>query len=1138
MSAIEKTPISGECACEPTAGAVPAGARNAARGSPGASARDAAPVVNLVIDGRQVKAEKGQTILEAAKAAGIGIPTLCDHPTVEAYGACRICLVEITVRGRKRLVTSCNYEVADGMEVSTDGERVRKSRKLTVELLLARCPEVEPLQRLAKVYGVGEPRFPREKDDCILCGLCVRVCRERMGVGAADFVGRGTDMRVDTPYERKSEVCITCGACAFVCPTGSKRLDGVFPQKLVPRLSEFDMGMRARSTIYIPFPQALPNAPVIDRENCVHFANGACATCREVCPADAIDFDQKDSTVLLDAGAVILSPGFCLFDPKEKPELSFATAPNVLSSLQFERMLSASGPHAGNVIRPSDGRTPGKVAFVQCVGSRDSVREWCSSVCCMYALKEAIMAKEHEHGVECTLFFMDIRAHGKGFDAYYERARALGVRFIRSRPSRIDEIGGTGNLRVGWVDEDGTYRADDFDLAVLAGSLTPPKEARAIADAFGIGLDSNGFAAAGSLNRAESTRPGVFLCGPFSEPKDIPETVVEASGAAAEAGALLAESRGTLVRRIELPPELDISGQAPRIGVFICHCGKNIGAYVDVPEVREYAGTLPDVAFAADNLYTCSSDAQASIKAKILEHALNRVVVASCSPRTHEPLFQQTIRETGLNVHLFEMANIRDQDSWVHMEHKKEATEKAKDLVRMAVAKVRLTEPLSSLPLPVTHAALVVGGGLAGMTAALAIADQGYQTYLVEKSPALGGIAAGIRENLAGAGISKFVSDLADRVVRHPRISAFTGSRLARVDGFIGNFETAIQGADGREPVTVKHGAAVLAVGGRESVPEEYLYGKDPDVLTHLELEERLSAHRSGNRAAPRLDVRNLPDTVVMIQCVGSREEEHMYCSRVCCSASVKQAIRIKEAKPESNVFVLYREMRTYGFREKYYEKARGLGVSFIRYELSRKPEVKRGRNGLKVRVYDPILGMELDIAAGMVVLAARVDPNPDNEGLSQLFKVPLNADRFFLEAHAKLRPVDSATEGVFVCGAAHYPKDASETISQAKAAAGRAATVLAQESIMAEGKTAMVRERRCVACGACVSVCPFHAIEMDTVKNTAKINDALCKGCGTCAATCRSTAIDLKGFRDDQILAVLRTAMSRDGAAVHGGPA
>ena len=961
--------------------------------------------LTMTIDGREVQAEAGQTILEAAKAKGIGIPTLCDHPTVEAYGACRMCLVEVSAHGRKRLVTSCNFEAADGLVVETNSERVRRSRKMTIELLLARCPEVPALQRLAKVYQVETPRFPKEQDDCILCGLCVRVCRERMGVGAADFVGRGAEMRVDTPYERKSEACITCGACTFVCPTGSKRLDKVFPHKLAPRPSEFDMGMRPRSTVYIPFPQALPNVPVIDRENCVHFRNGGCGTCAEVCPPKAIDYEQKDEMVRVETGAVILAPGFCLYDPVEKPEYSYGLAPNVLSSLQFERLLSASGPCMGNVVRPSDGKVPKRIAFVQCVGSRDETHEWCSSVCCMYSLKEAIIAKEHEHDVACTLFYMDIRAHGKGFDAYYERAKQMGIRFVRCRPSRIDELE-SKSLRVGFAPEDdgadatragaaaGAYRTEDFDLVVLASGLQPPAEARAMAAKFGISLDANRFGASPAFNPVASSRPGVFLAGPFSEPKDIPETVVEASSAAAEAMTLLAERRGTLVTKVDLPPETNIAGQVPRVGVFVCHCGKNIGAYVDVPAVREYAKTLPFVAFAMDNLYTCSSDAQVIIKSKIVEHRLNRVVVASCSPRTHEPLFQQTIREQGLNVHLFEMANIRDQCSWVHMDLKREATEKSKDLVRMAVAKSRLTEPLHAQTLPVTRAALVVGGGAAGMSAALTLADQGYDTFLVEKTARLGGVAAGIELNLAGHAVADHVAGLVRRASTHPRITVFTDSHLDRVEGFVGNFETTIapnssNGKHGpaREPAKVKHGAAILAVGALESRPAEYLYGQNPAVVTLLDLERRMAA-KAGVRAG----------TVVFIQCVGSREGEHLYCSRTCCAAAIKQAIRLKEQSPETNVLVLYRDIRTYGFREKAYERARELGVAFIRYDLDRKPVVAPrgpgGKAGVTVTVRDPILGANLAIPADLLVLSSRVDANPDNEHLSQLFKVPAERER------------------------------------------------------------------------------------------------------------------------------------------------
>ncbi len=1064
--------------------------------------------VRLVIDGKNVAAKQGQTLLEAAASAGIGIPALCRHPAVEAYGACRLCIVEVKAHGRTRLVTSCNYEAAEGLEVLTSTERVRRNRAMTLELLLARCPDVKAIRDLAARHGAAAGRFPAGRDDCILCGLCVRICRERMGVGAADFVGRGAQMRVDTPYERRSGVCITCGACTFACPTGSKRLDRVFPLPLLPRLSEFDMGLRPRPSIHIPFPQALPNQPVIDRANCVHFRTGGCGTCKEACPAGAIDYEQEDSEVRIDAGAVILAPGSQAYDPSGKPELSFGRAPNVVSSLQFERILSASGPYSGAITRPSDGRAPRSIAFIQCVGSRDVDHPWCSSVCCMYTLKEAVIAKEHERDVECTLFAMDVRAFGKGFDAYVRRAESLGVRIVMSRPSRIEETGGNGNLRVGWAAENGEYRAEEFELAVLASGLNPPKGACDLAGIFGLPLGDDGFAASPPFNPAASAREGVFLCGPFAGPKDIPESVTEASAAAAQAMAFLAESRGTLVAPPVLPPERSVAGEPPRIGVFVCHCGRNIGGYLDVSAVTAYARTLPNVVFAMENLYTCSSDAQVTIRNKIAEHALNRVVVASCSPRTHEPLFQQTIREAGLNVHLFEMANIRDQCSWVHMGQRAEATEKARDLVRLAAAKSRLTEPLHSVSLPVTPSLLVVGGGVAGLTAALTAADQGFDVTVVEKAPALGGTASRVESS------KNHVAALAARAQSHPRVSVLLSAALSDVKGFKGNFETAVLVKGKKNPVVVKHGAAIIAVGARESVPAEYLHGRHPGVVTLLELEEMLA--RPGSRR-----LRN----AVMIQCVGSREGASGYCSRLCCSAAVKHAIRIKEENSAAGVFVLYRDIRTYGLREKHYEKARSLGVVFIRYSVERKPSVSKKKDGtLSVTAFDPVLGAKLSIPADLIVLSGRIEANPDNAELSRFFKVPLTPEGFFLEAHAKLRPVDFATDGVYVCGGAHYPKDAEESIAQARAAAGRAATVLSKSRMESEGKTAFVRQARCSACGACVQVCPFNAVEIDAAKNAAAVNDAVCKGCGTCAAACRCSAIDLRGFRDAQIVSMLRT--------------
>jgi len=1068
----------------------------------------------ILLNNKEVEAHKGETILDVAKRNGVGIPTLCFHESLEPYGGCRLCLVEAKIGKRTKMVTSCNYEVWEGLEVLTDSERVHKNRKVTVELLLARCPDVKILQNLAKVYKIDNGRFEKGNDDCILCGLCVRICRERMGASVADFVGRGPDMRVDTPYHRGSDVCLSCGACETVCPTNSIRLKDVYPRKPEPKLSEFEMGMKPRPAVYIPFTQALPNVPVIDRDNCVHFNTGACGICQEVCPADAIDYDQEDTTEEINAGAVILSPGFCLYDPAQKPEYGYQNFPNVVSSLQFERILSASGPCNGKVLRPSDNKKPGTLAFIQCVGSRDEKNNFCSSVCCMYAIKEAIMAIEHEPDLKCEVFYMDIRAHGKGFDEYYERAKSLGIKFTRCRPSKVQQDDETQSLRIGYVDEETqTYQIKDFDLVILSAGLQPPKEVRDTAGKFGIELNKYGFAATRPFDTVSTTRDGIFVCGPFAQPKDIPETVMEASSASSKAMVELTEVRGTEVEEYTLPPERSVAGEPPRIGVFVCHCGLNIGGVVNVPSVAEYAKQLPNVVYAADNMYTCSSDTQEIIKEQIKEHGLNRVIVASCSPRTHEPLFQQTIREAGLNPNLFEMANIRDQCSWVHMHDHEAATAKSKDLVRMAVAKANLIEPLGSISLPVTQKAFILGGGIGGITAALTIADQGYEVFLIEKETQLGGNALKIPRTLDGRAVKPYLEAVIERVTEHKNISVFTNTRLVNVEGFVGNFVSTIETSypgNGRSPETqeLEHGVVIIASGASESVPQEYLYGKSGKVKTLLQVNEAMAEENF-----------SVPDTVVMIQCVGSREEEHQYCSRVCCAAAVKTAIAMKEKKPDARIFILYRDMRTYGFREEYYTKAREMGITFVQYNIDKKPEVREKNGTLSVDIYDKILQQEIEINPDMVVLSARIDANKDNPELCKFYKVPLNADNFFLEAHVKLRPVDFATDGVFVCGIAHYPKDIDETISQAMAAAGRASTVLSKDSVEAGGKTAYINPARCNACGACVSVCPFNAISIDEEKEVAVVNEVLCKGCGACVSTCKGSAPNLKGFKDEQIL-------------------
>lgn len=896
--------------------------------------------------------------------------------------------------------------------------------------------------------------------------------------------------------------CTGCGSCAEVCPV---KVD-----------DEFNQGLGKRKAIYKLYAQAFPNAYAIDNNKCLKFKNLSneklCGKCLKACQAGAINHHMTDEESIIEVGSVLMVPGFDIYDAKELSLYKYGELKNVVTSLQFERLLSASGPFGGHLVRPSDHQEPKKIAWIQCVGSRNCRigHGYCSSVCCMYAIKQSVIAKEHApYDLGASIFYMDMRTYGKDFEKYYEKAKnQQGVNFVRSRVYGLDP-GENDNVQIRYALEDGNVITEEYDMVVLSVGLEPNKKAVELANKLGVELNQYNFADVQQLTGVATSKPGIYVAGAFSGPRDIPETVMQASAAAGEVQKLLAEAKGSLTKTKEYPAAKDVAGELVRTGVFVCHCGINIGSVVDVPSVAEYAKTLPGVAYATDKLYACSQDASAQIKEAIAEHGLNRIVVASCSPRTHEPMFQETLKEAGLNPHLFEMANIRDHCSWVHQNEPEKATEKAKDLVKMAVKKAALLEPVQPVSLPMNHDALVIGGGVAGMNAALNLADQGYQVYLVEKDAELGGIAKRIRYGMNGEDIPAYMNQLIKQIESHDKIKAYTGVQIADVQGFMGNYVTKL--SNGEE---LKHGVAIIATGAAEYKTEEYLYGKNTRVHTLLEVEGMLAEKQLGNS-----------NNFVFIQCVGSRDEERPYCSRICCSKSIKLALKVKEAKPEANIYILYRDIRTYGYFEDLYTEARRKGIIFIRYSTDNKPVVEGTASGTKVTVMDHVLNRPIEIYADIIGLASAIVPN-DNTGLSKLFKVPVNAEGFFLEAHLKLRPVDFGTDGVFMCGLAHGPKNLEENISQAKAAAGRAATALAKANIETDGKAAFVNKRKCMACGVCVEVCPSKAATLVTDErgNTAaEVNPALCKGCGACSSSCRCGAINVKGCSNEQIMAMVQ---------------
>jgi heterodisulfide reductase subunit A-like polyferredoxin len=840
-----------------------------------------------------------------------------------------------------------------------------------------------------------------------------------------------------------------------------------------------------------------------------------CMQCVAACQAGAIDQNMGPETFNLDVGAVVLAPGFQVYDPKKYSAYHYAKLPNVVTSLEFERILSASGPYAGHLVRPGDHQEPKKIAWLQCVGSRDlnhCDNSYCSAVCCMYAIKQTVIAKEHckEYPLDTAIFFMDMRTHGKDFEKYYWRAEdEHGVRFIRSRIHSIDEVLGTGDLAVRYLAENGELKTEVFNMVVLSVGLESSQDALNLAKTMGIEVNPNTrFAATSPFAPVDTNKEGIYVCGVFQAPKDIPQSVMEASASAAAAGELLAPARGTQIKVRELPPEIDVAGQAPRVGVFVCNCGINIGGVINVPVLAEYAANLPGVAFSDQNLFTCSADTQDKILDAIKEHHLNRVVVASCSPRTHMPMFQETIQTAGLNPYLFEMANIRDQDSWVHMHEPEKALAKAKDLLRGAVARVVQLEPLHKQAFPVFKNALVIGGGVAGMEAARSLAGMGFPVYLVEKGDKLGGNAWNLVTSARGYNYRGYLEELIKQVEKHPNIEVLFNSEVKETGGFIGNFNTTISTPAGERQVD--HGATIMATGGQAYQPEEYLYGQHPNIFTSLEFDKLIAGQD------PRIDAAT---QAVFIQCVGSREPQRPYCSRLCCTHSVESAIELKRRQKDLDVFVLYRDLRTYGEKELLYKEARELGVIFIRFDLESKPRVEQDGGGLKVTIFDPILQMPVVLRPDLLTLASAILPN-SVEKLGEIFKVPRNAEGFLNEAHAKLRPVDLPSDGIFLAGLTHYPKPIDESIAQAMAAAGRAATFLAKDQVEVGGIVAVVDQDKCAVCLTCVRTCPFNVPVIDYTADAAYIDPAKCQGCGICPSECPAKAITLKNFSDSQIIA------------------
>jgi heterodisulfide reductase subunit A len=966
------------------------------------------------------------------------------------------------------------------------------------------------------VMPMLDKTFPT--NDCSMCTLAPKLVEVGRHLNieilapaeVADISGNEGNYLVEVVQKARfidASRCIACGICADKCP------------KKVP--DEFNQALSARKAAYVLYPQAVPLKYAIDKEHCIYLRRGKCRACEKFCPAEAIDFSQTDQVLNLKVGAVILAPGFQVFDARQKPEYGHGRYPNVLTSLEFERMLSATGPTQAHVKRPSDGAEPEKIAWIQCVGSRDAAkgRPYCSSVCCMYATKQAIIAQEHDSRIQPTIFFIDLRAHGKGFERYYQGAKKdHQINYIRAMVSRVVQDPRTQNLQLTYVDDANRIQTAEFDLVVLSVGMGVAPETAELARKLGVMVSPHNFVATGSFTPVATSRAGIFACGSFTGPKDIPDSVMEGSAAAAASAKLLAAARGTLHQEMTFPPETDIAGEPPRVGVFICHCGTNIGGIADIPSLVEKVRPLPDVAYVQDNLFTCSQDSQNQMTQIIQEHHLNRVVVAACSPTTHAPLFQTMLKGAGLNKYLFEMANIRNQCTWVHQHQPEAATEKCLDLICMAVAKARMLEPLKYLSVPVNKRALVIGGGMSGMTSAVALADQGFEVHLVERLDYLGGNARKLHSTWRDERVQTTVDAKITEVEKHPRITVHFLAMVTEVSGSVGNYKSKLSTG-----LQLEHGIVILAVGAEPLRPEgQYLYKQHPNVLLSLDLDQELA------KRSPR--VKNA-QAAAFIQCVGSRIPERPYCNRVCCSHSVENAIRLKRLNPEMEVYILYRDMRTYGEREPLYAWARDQGVRFLRYSVDAPPQVEAAGDKINLTFVEQDLLAPLELQVDLLTLATAIIPH-ENAPLADLYKVHLDADGFFAEAHPKIKPVESSTAGIYMAGLCHYPKPIQESITEALACASRAGTILCQDTLELESITSRPIDENCDGCAFCVDACPFRAISLleyrrnGNPKKTVEVNQILCHGCGSCMATCPKEGIYVAGFSLNQLEAQIDAAL------------
>ncbi|MFX0019261.1 MAG: FAD-dependent oxidoreductase [Candidatus Hermodarchaeota archaeon] len=959
--------------------------------------------------------------------------------------------------------------------------------------------------------------------DCSICILapkmveCARHPRIKLltysEVQQVDPINNGSAFKVKIlckPRYIDASKCTSCGTCAKKCPYKK------FP-------SEFDQGLIKRGAAYIPFLQAVPAVYLIDEDNCIYFKNGTCKVCEKFCPTHAVDFEQKPQEIEIEVASIINACGFDLMDVSSLSRYGYGEYSNVIISMEYERIMCASGPTKGEILRPSDNKHPHKIGFILCVGSRNiGLNPYCSKICCMYATKEAIMTMEHHPDAEIEVYYNDLRTIGKNHNEFIERAKSdYKVHYIKGLPNKIYEVPETKNLIIKHIDfESGEVKFETVDMVVLFPAVIPSRGSNKLNQILGVNMDEYGFVESTvPFNNIETNVPGIYVCGCAHGPEDISTSVAEASGAASRA-----VSRTSLKAIEEEKEEIfekKVLREDPlRIGVFICHCGSNIADFVDVEKIAEEIQTIHEIIYVERNLYTCSEESQRSIQEAIKKYDLNRVIIAACTPRTHLPLFQATCAKVGLNPYLVLFASIRELVSWVHMSEPERATQKAKEQILMTVSKARLVEPLYDIEVNVLPSALVIGGGITGMTSSLAIAKKGFRVFLVERDEELGGFIRNLHSiDPDETPPEQILTPMIQAIRTNPNIEVLTSSLVNSVKGSIGDFKVSI-GQDGvLKDINV--GTIIVAVGGQEFKPKGfYKYEKSKNIFTNLEFENLIRSNHLKDG-----------EKIAFIQCVGSREEEgRTYCSLTCCSESIKNALIVKKLYPNSQIFILYRDIRVSYEEEIEYRKAREKGINFIQYLANDRPYLKNKGGKLSINVKDFLTRVNFDLEVDKIVLATPLIAWEENKKLSEMLKVPVDSHGFFFEAHPKLRPVDFATDGIFICGTAQCPKNIKESISQALGAASRALIPLMNAKASVEGATSSLPEfnkKLCTGCEVCLTVCPYNAIYKNDLDEI-EINQVLCKGCGVCGATCTNQALVIKHFTDEQIISQINSIIER----------